>query len=103
MIKVTVLYPSGEGKTFDMDYYCNVHRPLSRKVFGEACKSFDIDYGLSGPFPGSTPPYLAIGHLTFESVDAFMEIMMPNAAILMEDIPRFTNASPVVQIGEIVS
>ena len=24
MIKVTILYPNGDGKTFDMDYYSNI-------------------------------------------------------------------------------
>ena len=28
MIKVSVLYPNGEGKNFDMDYYCNQHVQL---------------------------------------------------------------------------
>ena len=28
MIKVTVLYPAGDGKKFDMDYYTNKHIPM---------------------------------------------------------------------------
>ena len=29
MIKVAILYPNGEGKTFDMDYYPIKHMPLA--------------------------------------------------------------------------
>ena len=28
MIKLSVFYPKQEGKTFNMDYYCNTHLPL---------------------------------------------------------------------------
>lgn len=103
MIKVSVMYPAGEGKTFDMDYYKSTHRALCHEVFGPALKHFEIDKGLSGPFPGSEPPYLAIGHLQFESVDGFLAIMMSSGAKLMEDIPNYTNSSPTIQISEIVA
>lgn len=103
MIKVSVMYPAGEGKTFDMEYYKSVHGALCHEVFGPALKRFEIDKGISGPFPGSEPPYLAIGHLHFETVEAFLSVMMSNGAKLMEDIPNYTNASPTVQISEITS
>ena len=35
-IKVSVLYPDGEGKTFDMDYYCNKHVPMVAGLLGDA-------------------------------------------------------------------
>ena len=102
MITVTVLYPSGEGKTFDMDYYLHKHCALVREVFGDVLKGIKVETGLSGPFPGSTPPYVTVCHLSFDSVESFMAIMMLNAARIMEDIPNFTNASPTVQISEVL-
>ena len=102
MIKVSVMYPAGEGKTFDMEYYKVTHRALAGEVFGPALKGYDIDKGLSGPFPGSEPPYLAIGHLHFDSVESFLSIMMSNGTKLMEDIPNYTNSSPTIQISEII-
>lgn len=102
MITVNVMYPSGEGKTFDMDYYLTTHRPLVHDVFGDALKGFVIHKGLSGPFPGSEPPYQLIAHLSFDSVEAFMAIMMAAAPRVMEDIPNFTNASPSIQISQII-
>jgi len=38
MIKVSVMYPSGEGSKFDMAYYCNKHIPMVRQKFGAALK-----------------------------------------------------------------
>ena len=33
MIKVSVMYPNGEGKHFDMEYYVNTHIPLVEETF----------------------------------------------------------------------
>jgi len=35
MIKVSVLYPNGEGKKFDMDYYFNQHVPMVGGLLGD--------------------------------------------------------------------
>jgi uncharacterized protein (TIGR02118 family) len=102
MIKVSVMYPTGEGKSFDMDYYLKTHRPLAHAVFGDALKRFDIDKGLSGPLPGSEPPYFAVGHLHFESPEIFIGIMMKDGTKLMEDIPNYTNSSPTIQVSEVI-
>ena len=34
MTKVSVMYPNGEGKTFDMDYYTNTHLALVGSLLG---------------------------------------------------------------------
>jgi uncharacterized protein (TIGR02118 family) len=38
MIKVSVLYPNRAGAQFDMDYYCDRHIPLVRRLLGAALK-----------------------------------------------------------------
>jgi len=102
MIIASVMYPGGEGKTFNMDYYLNVHCPLVQEVFGDVLKGLWIEKGISGPLPGSEPPYAVIGRLGFDSTEAFMAVMMRNAAKIMQDIPNFTNVSPVIQISDVV-
>ena len=39
LIKVTVLYPGGQDKTFDMDYYEKSHMPMMAGIFR---KEFEI-------------------------------------------------------------
>jgi uncharacterized protein (TIGR02118 family) len=63
MIKISILYAGGEGKTFDMDYYRTKHMPMGLPLVGPACKKIEIEKGLSGGDPGSAPIYVAIGHL----------------------------------------
>jgi uncharacterized protein (TIGR02118 family) len=102
MIKVSVLYPGGEGKKFDHDYYTNKHVPMVAGLLGDAVKSASIEKGLCGAEPGSTAPFTICGHLYFESLEAFQNSFGPHAEKIMADIPNFTNIEPVVQIGEVV-
>jgi uncharacterized protein (TIGR02118 family) len=101
MIKVSVMYPAGEGKTFDMDYYCKSHMPMVRQKCGAACKSMAVEQGLAGGAPGTPPTYAAMGHLYFDSVAAFQAAFGPHTKEIMGDIPNYTNIRPVIQISEV--
>ncbi len=101
MIKVSVMYQNGEGKTFDMNYYLEKHVPLVQGKLGSTLKKTDVDQGLSGAEPGSQPTYLAMCHLYFDSIEAFQNSFGPIAEDLLADIPNFTNTQPVIQISEV--
>src|SRR5438093_13447299 len=78
MIKVSVLYPGGAGTTFDMGYYLNRHCTMGRAKLGAACKSAAVEQGLGGATPGAPPAFSAMGHLYFDSVEAFQSAFGPN-------------------------
>src|SRR5437868_3626657 len=101
MIKLTILYPNSEGATFDLDHYLKVHVPMAHRLLEPAMKSFAVDFGILGAGPDVPPPFLAIGEQVYESVEAFMEVFMPNAAELQGDIAKFTNVAPIIQFSEI--
>jgi uncharacterized protein (TIGR02118 family) len=101
MIKVSILYPNREDARFDLDYYCNTHIPMTEQKLEGALRGVTIEQGLSGGRPASSPPYVAAGHLLFDSLEAFYEAFRPHADVLMADIPNYTNIEPVVQISEI--
>ena len=101
MIKVSVLYPNEEGKNFDMDYYCNNHIPMVQEKLGTACKSAAIYKGLGGGEPGSPPTYIAMLHLSFDSIEAFQSSYAPHAKAIMADLPNYTDILPVTQISEV--
>ena len=63
MIKVCVLYPAGENKNFDMEYYYDTHVPLVSKTLGDALKVASYDKGLGGGTPGSPAPFVAVANL----------------------------------------
>ena len=101
MIKVSVLYPNGADTKFDMAYYLNHHIPMVRRLLGSALRGVSVEHGISGAEPGSAAPYIAAGHLLFDSVQSFQESVAPHAQELTEDIPKYTNSKPLFQIGEV--
>jgi len=77
MIKVSVFYENVEGKKFDLAYYCNKHMPMVKQKLGAACKRVEVEQGLGGAQPGSKPAFIAMGHMLFDSVDAFQKAFTP--------------------------
>ncbi|HWI26492.1 MAG TPA: EthD family reductase [Stellaceae bacterium] len=101
MIKVTVLYPYGANAKFNMDYYVTKHMPMVRQKFGAACKGIAVDQGVAGGTPGAPPSFVAMGHLLFDSVEAFQKAMAPHAAEVMADVANYTSIEPVLLISEV--
>jgi uncharacterized protein (TIGR02118 family) len=102
MIKVTVLYPNGEGKTFDMDYYAKTHMPLMQKLFGSAMKGYSFDKGIASGAPDTPLPFLTIGYLYFDNIAGFQEGMKAHLDEIRADIPKYTNITPITQISEVI-
>jgi uncharacterized protein (TIGR02118 family) len=42
-----------------------------------------------------------MGHLLFDSVEAFQAAFGPNAQAISADIPNYTDIRPVIQISEV--
>ena len=101
MIKVSVMYPNAAEVKFDIDYYCDTHMPLVAELLGDALKASAVDYGMAGGAPGEAPAFVAMGHMTYESLGAFQKAFGPHAKQIMADLPNFTDAQPVIQISEI--
>ena len=102
MIKVSVMYPNTPDARFDFDYYRLKHMPLVKARLGDACRSCSIDKGLAGENPGTPAPYVAIGHVIGDSIEALEAAYAPHADEIMGDIANFTNIAPVVQINEVL-
>ncbi len=42
-----------------------------------------------------------MGHLYFDSVEAFQAVFGPHAGPIMGDIPNYTNVQPTIQVSEV--
>lgn len=101
MIKVSVMYPNSSDAKFDIEYYCNTHLPMVGKLLGDSLKGGNVDFGLAGGAPGEMAPFIAMGHMLFDSVESFQSAFGPQAGIIMADAPNYTNTQPQIQISEI--
>ena len=101
MVKVSIFYPNQSGTKFNMNYYVDQHMPMVRRLLESALKAVLVELGICGEKPGSPAPYIATGHLLFESLQAYQASFAPHAKEIIEDIPKYTNSSPLVQISEV--
>jgi uncharacterized protein (TIGR02118 family) len=101
MIKVSVLYPNTSGVRFDMAYYLDRHMPMVRDLMGNALKGMNVEQGLAGGQPGVPAPYVALGHLLFDSVDTFQAAFSQHSAQILADIPNYTNTQPTLQVSQV--
>jgi uncharacterized protein (TIGR02118 family) len=74
---------------------------MVQQKLGAACKSTAVEQGVAGGSPGAPPTYAAMGHLYFDSVEAFQAAFGPHASTIMADIPNYTDIQPVIQISEV--
>jgi uncharacterized protein (TIGR02118 family) len=101
MFKVTILYPNGEDKTFDMDYYEKKHMPMVAGFLGKNLKFYEIDKGISGRTPNDKVPFVAIGYFYIHDVAEYNKAIAQNRDAVISDFKNYTNIQPVVQISEI--
>jgi uncharacterized protein (TIGR02118 family) len=102
MIKVSVMYPNGPDAHFDDAYYRDRHMPMVKQLMGDTCKFYTIDKAMSKGAADANAPYIAMGHLFCDSVEAFQTGFGPHTKAIMGDIPNYTNQKPVIQISEVV-
>jgi uncharacterized protein (TIGR02118 family) len=101
MFKVAILYPNGEDKTFDMDYYEKKHMPMVAGFLGKNLKFYEIDKGIAGRTPNDKAPFVAIGYFYINDVAEYNKAIAQNRDAVIGDFKNYTNIQPVVQISEI--
>ena len=103
MIKVTVLYPNEEGKKFDLDYYLNKHLPLVQGLLGPmGLQKGEAEKGVSGTDPNQPAPFVAVGHLFFETTDQVHAAFATHGREIMGDIKNYTDIQPTFQISDVL-
>lgn len=98
----SIFYPNIEGKRFDLEYYCRKHMTMAQEKLGAACKGISVEWGVCGGIDlDSRPTYLAIGHVYFDSMEAFQAAFKLNAQEFTEDMSNYTDIQPITQICEV--
>ncbi|HMQ08744.1 MAG TPA: EthD family reductase [Saprospiraceae bacterium] len=101
LYKVSILYPNGEGKTFDMNYYVDKHMPMVARCIGKNLSFYEIDRGISGRTVNDPVPYLAIGSFYVKDIAEYNKAIGQYRDAIISDFKNYTNIQPVVQISEV--
>ena len=102
LIKVSVMYPFAEGKTFNMEYYETKHMPMVAGFLGSNLVKYTIEKGVGNGIPNQPLPYMAIGTFYVKSLDEYQAAIGPNRDAIRADFANYTNTVPVILVSEVV-
>ena len=102
MVRVSVFYPKAEGKSFNFDYYLEKHmRLVDERLTPFGLLKSSVDKGMPSSEFGP-PPFIAVAHLEFETMDAYEKAFAHAGDELIADVPNYTDIEPIIQTNEVV-
>jgi uncharacterized protein (TIGR02118 family) len=102
LIKVSIMYPFAEGKTFYREYYETKHMPMVAGFLGSNLVKYTIEKGIASGIPNQPLPYMAIGTFYVKSLSDYQAAIGPNRDAIRADFANYTNVAPVISISEVV-
>ncbi len=102
LIKVSVMYPFADGKTFNMEYYETKHMPMVAGFLGANLVKYTIEKGLAAGIPNQPLPFMAIGTFYVKSLSDYQAAIGPNRDAIRADFANYTNITPVILVSEVV-
>ena len=102
LIKVSVMYPFAEGKTFNMEYYETKHMPMVAGYIGSNLVKYTIEKGVASGVPNQPLPYMAIGTFYVKSLEDYQAAIGPNRDAIRADFTNYTNVAPIILVSEVV-
>lgn len=102
LIKITVMYPYAEGKTFNMEYYESKHMPMVAGYLGSNLVKYTIEKGLSSGVPSQPLPFMAVGTFYVKSLSEYQAAIAPNLDAIRADFTNYTNVTPMILVSEVV-
>ena len=102
LIKVSIMYPFAEGKTFDMEYYEAKHMPMVADYLGSNLVKYTIEKGVASGMPNTPLPFMAIGTFYVKDLEEYQKAIGPNRDAIRADFPNYTNVIPVILVSEVI-
>ncbi|MFL4470279.1 EthD family reductase [Tateyamaria armeniaca] len=97
-ITLQVLYPVTDGSHFNDAYYAKTHMGLVDAHMGQHIQDMVVTKGMAGG-PDTPAAFHAIATFVFAD-KADLDAALAAAGPVLADIPKFTNATPQMLIGQ---
>ncbi|SDL37263.1 conserved hypothetical protein [Franzmannia pantelleriensis] len=98
MIDVLLMYSNSNGMRFDYTYYLKEHASLLSHLL----QPYGLNYICLSTGSDTASPFHAVTHLGMASLETFESAIDEIGSTFFEDIPRFTDVEPVIQVGNVV-
>src|SRR5689334_20318784 len=85
LIKISIMYPFAEGKTFNIEYYESKHMPMVAGFLGSNLVRYTIEKGVASGIPNQPLPYMAIGTFYVKSLSEYQAAIGPNIEKIRAD------------------
>jgi uncharacterized protein (TIGR02118 family) len=102
LIKISIMYPFAEGKTFNFEYYETKHMPMVAGFLGSNLVKYTIEKGVASGIPNQPLPYMAIGTFYVKSLSDYQAAIGPNIGAIRGDFSNYTDIIPVILVSEVV-
>jgi uncharacterized protein (TIGR02118 family) len=102
LIKISIMYPYAEGKTFNMEYYETKHMPMVAGFLGSNLIKYTIEKGLASGIPNQPLPFMAIGIFYVKSLSDYQAAIGPHIDAIRADFSNYTNISPAILVSEVI-
>ncbi|WP_121808139.1 EthD family reductase [Mucilaginibacter kameinonensis] len=102
LIKISIMYPYAEGKTFNMEYYETKHMPMVVRFLGSNLVKYTIEKGIASGVPNQPLPFMAIGTFYVKSLSEYQAAIAPNIGTIRSDFANYTNVTPIILVSEVV-
>jgi hypothetical protein len=100
---MSMLYPAGEGLTFDADAFRDRHIPVLKTAYGAGLDRVELRV-VPPPAPGvSAPPVLAAVNVWIKDVNKFVEGANSHAKEISASMATITASKPMAQFDKIVA
>jgi uncharacterized protein (TIGR02118 family) len=97
---MTILYPAGEGLKFNADYYRAHHLPLITKLYGTSIERFELR-PVAAAVGAPPSAFAAAVNIWIADRKAFDANNEKHSKTLVDDVPNFSNAQPVIQFDKV--
>jgi uncharacterized protein (TIGR02118 family) len=102
LTKVSIMYPFGEGKTFNIEYYASKHMPMVAGFLGSNLVKYTIEKGVASGIPNQPMAYMAVGAFYVKSLSEYQAAIGPHLDAIRADFANYTNVAPVILVSEVV-
>lgn len=100
---MSMLYPAGEGLTFDVDAFRDRHIPVLKTAYGAGLDRVELRV-VPAPSPGmSAPPVLAAVSVWIKDVNKFVDGANAHSKEIAASMSSITASKPIAQFDKVIA